>query len=41
MAGLMGVNGIYEKLGKGNAKGSMVGAGGIWRLRAVCFSRFF
>jgi hypothetical protein len=31
MAGLVGVNGVYEKLGMGNTKGSLVGPGGIWR----------
>jgi hypothetical protein len=29
----MGVNGVYEKLGKGKTKGSMVGTVGIWRQR--------
>jgi hypothetical protein len=37
MEGHVGVNGVYEKLGKGNTKGSMVGPRGIWRKRA-CFS---
>jgi hypothetical protein len=37
MQGHVGVNGVYEKLGKGNTKGSMVGPRGIWRKRA-CFS---
>jgi hypothetical protein len=37
IAGHLGVNGVYEKLGKGNTKGSMVGPGGICRQRA-CFS---
>jgi hypothetical protein len=33
IAGHLGVNGVYYKLGKGNTKGSMVGAGGICRQR--------
>jgi hypothetical protein len=27
IAGHVGVNGVYEKLGEGNAKGSMMGSG--------------
>jgi hypothetical protein len=41
MAGHMDINGVYLKLGKGNTKGSMVGSGGIWRHRALLFSRCF
>jgi hypothetical protein len=33
MAEYMGVNGVYEKLGKGNTKGSMVNSGGRWKQR--------
>jgi hypothetical protein len=33
IAGHLGVNGVYEKLGKGNTKGGMVGPGGTWRQR--------
>jgi hypothetical protein len=29
----MGINGIYYKLGKENAKRSMLGQGGFWKLR--------
>jgi hypothetical protein len=37
MAGLLGVKGAYEMLGKGNTKGNIVGAGGVCR-PTVCFS---
>jgi hypothetical protein len=39
MAEHVGVNGVYQKLGKGNTKGSMVGPDGIWMLRE-CVSPF-
>jgi hypothetical protein len=37
MAGHVGVNGVYYKLGKGSTKGSMVDASGIWRQRERAF----
>jgi hypothetical protein len=43
MAGHVSINGVYENLGKGNTKGSMVGAGGVWRglQSMLLFSRCF
>jgi hypothetical protein len=35
MAGHVGMNGVYYKLGKGNAKGSMVSPSGSWKLRGI------
>jgi hypothetical protein len=35
MAGHVGETGVYYKLGKGIMKGSMVGAGVIWRQREL------
>jgi hypothetical protein len=37
MAGHMGVNGVYYKLGKGNTKGGMMGLGERWEQRESLF----